>query len=331
MKRFVFVLLLCLFSGGVAVALEEDGYVFNEGYWWKDGVAYSRNKEYYGYVSYYGYSYPRYYYYSYTPAVANINPQALDADAKLLDIAAARDRTEGKVRLANQKHAAFLEKVDKLGLAGNFSWQGYGAAIPGPAYGNKSLFYGSYGFNGNTPYGYTYNQVADLYGTLDPNVLFQQSASLTKGAQGLAGQANTEFNNLLKTATDGMNRAAEIREQGIAAERVLNASKAAPQAKVITQGSGVGTAPAQSQPQGVIALPNAAQATRNALCASCHSAQNKKGGFDVTKWGELTPDQKMYVVNIVTTADEKHRMPRKEDGGVGPKVTLQQLEAFLKP
>jgi hypothetical protein len=51
---------------------------------------------------------------------------------------------------------------------------------------------------------------------------------------------------------------------------------------------------------------------------------------DITTFGEMTDDQKSYLISIVTTNDDKSRMPRSADGGPGPKVTIQQLEAFLK-
>lgn len=328
--RFALALLLVLLSGGFAVA----DYHFAEGYYWQNGVAYNRRIEYSDYYYHCGQYVPRYYSYVYTPVVKAIDPQAYDAEAQLLNIAAARDRVEGKLRQANQKHAAFLEKVDKLGLSGNFYWQNYGIAPQGPAYAAKSLQYGNYGAQGNTVYGYSYNQVADLYGTLDLNTLFQQSASLTKGAQGLADQANQGFTGTLNTVITGANRAEEIKQQGIAAQRVLEASKAAPQGTVRTQIQGLApdTMPRldTGPPTGVQARTKPAL-IREALCAKCHSGANKKGGFDITKYNELSEEHQRYVISIITTADDKFRMPKKDDGSPGTKVSKDYIKAFLEP
>jgi hypothetical protein len=48
---------------------------------------------------------------------------------KLLDIAAARDKTESRLRLQAMDYNAFQSSLKSLGLEGNFHWNGYGQAI----------------------------------------------------------------------------------------------------------------------------------------------------------------------------------------------------------
>lgn len=341
MKRAILILALLMGFAFPLHATSEDGFTFSEGYWWKGGTAYSRQRVNWGpwiYPShYYGYSftpYQAYYYYEYTPAVKQIDSTAPDAESKLLDIAAARDRIEGRVRLANQKHAAFMEKVDKLGLGGNFTWQNYGIAPQGPSYGGslpgipKSFFYGNFGANGNTVYGY--NAISQAYNQLDPNILFQQSSTRAQSALELGKQANTEANSLISSALAPLGQAATIQAEGIARARVLEASKGAPQSTTVIQGQGLApVAPAIMPKIAVGSNLTAAQQVRFEACASCHSGPNAKAKFDIAMFDKFGPEDRMHVLNLLVTDDDSKRMPRKVDGSAD-RLPFEKFKAFLQ-
>lgn len=330
---------LLIFIPNIAVAdgvVNSDGYVHTDGFYVKNGISYTRdivwykdwswvNACYVGNCYKAGYwTYVWKYYYEYTPVKL---PSASDPEwrTKLLAIAAARDVAEGKLRYAAQEQTSFLEAVNALGFQGNFRMEAYGRNPMAPTnYGNLQL--SSAGVNGNTVYGYSYTHAVDAYGQTDLNSLYQQSSRLTQNAQSLAGQANTEFSELVKQAGGNAARIAEILAKGEAGRKIIDGIKGSPETKTTTTITGTTSIPGSSQ-QGVVQASNISflKLSGPATCVSCHSGKKLEGGFDISKVPSMSADEIVKkVLPRLVSSDDKFRMPQ----GL-PALTAEQVRQFM--
>lgn len=321
-SSILFVLLLTMIvipvveaDGGPTIGAVEAGYIYRGGYWYDGaGNAYTRAKVYWGTPSYtcgYGYSYP-YWYWSYTQAypaatVTTYNTVNYDAlEQELIKISAQRER-----------HQQFLDKVTALGL--QYSGQYLTPRLGSAGYGNGNVNVGSFGTNGNTIYGYSYSSLADVYGSTDMNVLFQQSAALARNGQDLGGQATQQFNGLIDKVNDGRNREREILAQGKAAEVALNAAKPQGQATVTTQENTTIVTPTvdvgPSQPV-VQQVPRASaglsrlQLEAANYCIKCHGATTKTGYRVLDHWRLPASRQREVVRRLVQKPSHADFMPK---------------------
>lgn len=300
-----------------------------------------------------------------TPSVSYTNP---NWRSQLLTIAAQRDQAEAAIRKAAYEQQYFKDAVSALGLTNNFRWEAYGAAPPYSygagggyfrpyTYGNLQL--SSAGVNGNTAYGYSYNSIASVYG--DPNLsqLYQQANRLAENSQKLAGQATSDFSALVGQEGGNRARIAEILARAQAAREFLNALEQ-PSSKVQTQtftfkvGSDgtiqrvdnpvTGPNPAVP-PMPPIAQPGADKqqppnpqqaALRNVWstsaqrnCVDCHFGAKKEGGFDVSLYPRMTPEQRGNVLSRLTTKDNAKVMPRAAAADASKRITGAELQAWI--
>lgn len=347
-----------LLQGNYYNGYTEDNYTYKDGLFYRGDVAYSRERvswteqvPYYNGYGGYSYTPKTYYRWRYvrvqypTPTVPTYSK---DWQGKLLDIAANRDKVEGKLRESSLDHQAYLSAVQALGLQGNFHWNGYGNAPVNPNYSpgvpsNPAL--GSYGAQGNTLYGYSYSSVKDLYGDTNLGVLYQQAARLTQNAQTLAGQAHGDFSDLVGREGSNRARVAEILAKSQAAAAALTAANPQPsthtESRVFSfravQGDGgdlqlVPVDPGQA-PQGVPgAMPRAEggngadfAALLQSRCAECHAGNTVKGGFDIRSYATLSPkDKAARVWSRLTTTNVEKRMPLGK-----PALTAEELRLFF--
>jgi hypothetical protein len=284
---------------------------------------------------------------------------------QLLDIAAARDKVEGELRKNALDQQAYATALQTLGLAGNFRWQNYGAspvppapgASPGMAYPSTGQAPYAAAATGNTLYGYTYSSVKDLYGDTNLGSLYQQAARLTQNAQTLAGQANGDFSTLVQTEGSNRSRVAEILAQAQAAAQALQAAQPQPSqhtesrtfsfrtetaADGSTQLVPIPVQPGQQAQQGAYSQQGQPQALQSqqasqangtdftALmqnrCASCHSGQSAKGGFEVGSYATMPLAEKAKRVwPLLTHPDPGKRMPK---GDKAQRLTPEELRQF---
>jgi hypothetical protein len=358
----------------------EDGYTYRDGYFYLNGCAYTRSKvtwteyvcNYYGcyYQPYYRWEYHKVVapsYSTYTPPTPSYTPPT-DWKTRLLDIAAERDKYEGKIRLQSLDSQAYLSAVKALGLEGNFHWQNYGLAPAFPfgyssPYAASSPNLNSAGANASTLYGYSYNTVKDIYGDTNLGVLYQQSARLTQNAQSLAGQASTDFSGLVSQEGSNRARVAEIIAQGQAARAALEAAKAQPstrqESRVFSFRVTTGSDGAQQlipvtpngQSQQSTQTPQSTQqgqrvqgqedssnspASGNDLftrvaatrCAACHAGKDKQGKFDIWEYPQMPIKERSKVWERITNKDPNKRMPKGENGTPGEPLTDEEKQAF---
>jgi hypothetical protein len=294
---------------------DRDGpdYVYRDGYWWyKDGTPvvriYDAPSYYYSYG--YRYEYPRTYQYYRIPVYKEVAKAASYTppsgwQSELIRAAAARD----------EQNAYF----------GALKYLGLGAPIPAayssyPSYvSNANL--GSFGANANTLYGYSYEQVRQAYGDANFNTYMQQSSQLARGAQGLAGDAVSQFNASLTGLADNQARIMEYLAKGNAAANALRAAELPPSSRTTTvvQGSGQGVAEEPTVPVAV-----ASSEIRQQKCAGCHAGKDAKGKFRVQDFDSYTEEQKAAVVLRLLTTDKDRRMPKD-----GQPLTMEQISQFL--
>ncbi len=337
----LFVLACSVVAGPYPVGyVTSSGYVFGQdGNWWYDNIAYTRSSVWVeGYYArsacncYYNWV-PGYYKYVYAaiPVPRVVTPRDPEWKSKLLAIAAYRDKAELGNRRAALEHQLFTDSVRALGLEGNFRIQGYGQGVLYPAAqypvsmygGNVQL--GTYGANGQTVYGYSYRQVADAYGQTDLNALYQQSARLVQGAQGLAGDANTRFSELARLNGEYASRVAEINAKAEALVRIAQGIRPEPRTQTTTSWFSNGTWPPPQQPEGI--PPPQVQGVMSGVavvqqrCASCHS--DGKNPFQAANYPRMTLDQRLGLIARATHDDPDKRMPRDQ---ANKPVTLPAAE-----
>lgn len=340
----------------------ENGYVYHagDGWWWLDGIPYTRESvQYTENVLYYGHYYPKQFSYWRYKAVPNYIPQyqqpALPAytdsnwRSKFLDIAKQRDAFEGKLRLSLLEQQQYIQAAQELGFSGNFRWSNYGAYPNANNYSAGSSYnsgytthVGNYGVTGQTFYGYTnLQQLVEAYAQ-NPAELLQQSAALAKQSQENGAQATAQYNTIVSDTTSGATRMLEILAKGNAAANALNAANAAPSSTTVT--ATANAAQAQQTPNVV----PAAQPLRAAggiagldqvevewrrdaaqYCTICHSGGTLKGGFDVTKFWNLPPEAQGRIVKerLLAPLDDPKHMPQTVDGK-GRKMPASAIAAF---
>jgi hypothetical protein len=359
MRLIGLVLLVLLGFIGSASA---GSYTYNEstGYYYSaDGSSFTR---YWVSPSYYwsGCSWVQYQagYWVYTPVTQTstaIYPSDNYGTAvnKIFDVVKQRDKYELQNRKLAVEHSAILQVIDALGLKGNFTLQGYGQSVLYPSYAfaqSHDVNYAnpvlnSAGINGTTQYGYTFDQLAQSYGTLDLNTIYQQAARNAQTAQQLGGDATSQFSGLVDKAGAGAARVAEILAQAEAKKKVLEAATRAtqipPSTTTQTTINGTGTTVVPVQPQQPVTNPpvqplDDAGFVNQVLkpnCFACHGNGNKVGGVDLSNWTMLGADIKAKARQRVTSTDDAVRMPKAKDGSgnyvAGKALPVdQQLEFF---
>jgi hypothetical protein len=190
---------------------------------------------------------------------------------------------------------------------------------------------------GNTVYGY--HALSQFQNQVDMGLLYNQAARLTDQAQQLAGQAATDFQNIVQN--EGQNRLeiAKIIAQGQAAKEALLAAKG-PETIVqkrefsfkITQQSDGQFKIEQTDMSPDFGLISGKQSANNVAsvsnllsqkCVACHNDSNSMGGLNLLK--PITEQQQQSIINRVVTDDESIRMPRLKSGAPAPKLSKEEI------
>lgn len=357
MKRLVLILTLfitaIIFFSGEGTAGDyvdgytEDGYVYHagDGYWWRGTDRYTRTRIARSTAGYYscGVYYPgqQYYHWQYNivPVITSyaatppVPTYSKDWKVEVLKYAEYRDDQQ-----------AFLNALNSLGIQGQqYQFQQGGnyrnpLAMPyvGSGTGSSAVgyntTYGTYG--AGTQYGYSYKDVAAMYGATDLNLLYQQVARLTQNTQTLAGQAHLDFTDLVGREGDNRARVLETLARGQAARNILDGISAPQQSSYrtfsfrIDNGQVVpGDDPTQQEVQNPKGTLKQWQQSAG-QCVDCHSGGVLKGGFDVTKYTVLAPELKKRVIERLETSDPAKHMPRTKAGGAGKQLTTEEVQLW---
>lgn len=331
-------------------SVDASGYTLRKGFYWKDSVAYVRTQVQVPYTTYSSYYYCGRYYS--TPSTSYKNeykytavdiPKAGDPAylEKLLNIYSVRAKYDADLVKSRVDTENFAAAVRVLGLEQNlFRYSGtIGSPYNGEPYPAQSVHYSSAGVNGKTIYGHSYQQLADIYGAADINILFQAAGRTTENAQTLAGQAHNNLTGTIERVNQGMARVAETQANSVAFAQMTAALaqavrelKAAPSAHIQSQGTGFSISP-----KGYLVEPLPAPAVqqltpaqfRQQACAACHSGERIEGGLDVTRFSEWTVAQKAKTLKRLTSGDMPRDMTDPSKPGV--RLTPEQVQLFFQP
>ncbi len=305
------------------------GYTYRDGYWWNaSGLAFTRKKVAYRYRQ--GCCWHNGYRYEYRPV--QIDPHTDDATKRLLEIAAARDRVEGKIRAQSNNHNMFLEKLEALGMKDNFRWNGYGYQMQmatGAGFGSQAYNYTPYAQQGNTVYGYS--NFTTPYGNVDMTLALKQAKDLAQNAQTLAGAGHQQFMEYLQEMADGQSRVAEI----MAKTELLRAAepKDAPrriQSFTFRASTGNDGRLQVEQVQGQSTNTDGLFAVLQNRCVSCHGGTKTEGNVDMRGYLNFSKDQQRRVIELVTSPDPSQRMPKGSDGSAGEALSLDEVIEIIK-
>lgn len=304
--RFGFLLTALLFTASLASA---SSYVLqSDGYYYADGVPYSRT-----WVEpyYYWHNNCRYYqagYWQYTrvkviektveKTVEKATP--LDWRTKLLELR--------KEQIEQQN---YVDSIRFLGLDAPYQPR----LLSG--YGQITSVIGTYGAQGATQYGYSVNSLADFYGVNDTTIQWQQLARILEGTQGILGQGTADYMAILGREGDNKARVAEIIAKGQVIDRVLRES-----AKTETKKIDFKIGP---EPKNEAVVPERGSSVYKTWqaqaqgCANCHFGQNPKGGFQIASWPGLPAQKKAELAakHLLTNDPAKLMTPTRTDADPG--------------
>jgi mono/diheme cytochrome c family protein len=326
--------LLMMLAAGILQASE---YTFSNGWWWKDGHAFSRSAV--QTLDARGCLVTSYRYAPYVAPAAAVTPETADWRSKLLEIAEAQKRSEAKLRQSAIEHQEYMEALKALGLNG--SQTGYTTTQSLDAYGYSQRT----APQGATVFGY--NEIADVYGNVDLGELYQSAIRLAEGsnrygseatngamklvdqfgdrAQGLLSQqlAIAEIN--AKTA--GVTNAARALGDAIKAESRLHIEKR-------TEGPGPPKPTPHHGGSPILDEPNAKAAANesydnltalvNSKCVSCHGGKTNEAGLNLTDLGKLDDSAVAKILARVTSANSEKRMPP------GKPLETEELRLFFE-
>jgi hypothetical protein len=224
-----------------------DGYTFNDGYWWRNDSAYTRNLE--SYYYYDGcrkcranrYIYKQHHQKDIVKVIEKVKePYPVERGPvnegwrkDLLEMANLKLKYQYELQQSQQEQKEYLETVQALGLG---QPAGYPQAYQPQVYpqqqgqyviqGSHSYFQGPLAQQGTSVYGY--DSVASVYPDVDLKVLYNQANNLALGLQTLTGQSTQGFQELVSQKEANMAEVARIIARGQAAAQVLEMLKDQP-------------------------------------------------------------------------------------------------------
>jgi hypothetical protein len=370
MFKRVFLTLVLILSGldlgrtdsraDTVATVNADGYTLQANGYYTYGASaqlYYRSQEYIsGYWSC-GVYYPGYYRYRYFPyngPPISYQPPAFPAFKKF-------DWKEAveKWKLEKLDHESYLQVQRELN-AGSPPIGGYGFdPSKGTLYGNayQSL---SFGAQGNTVYGYpvgpnsySLSRALDFYGDTNALAMHQISGQLVNNLTSATGQAMNGHQQILDKFEGNRARFAQeaigganalVKAQGMAI--LLDALKQAFANPPAQQVNGFSFKFVPSANGGMKMMRGEEGVTREqrkmldaqftelfqAKCAACHSGNNRKGGFDLQVYQQMTVEQKSAAPNgpwfRIVTPDQDKVMPRAPGGGPGERLLPDEVRIF---
>lgn len=309
-----------------------------------------------------GYYYAGAWNYRYVPtpgpaaaSYAGINSTDPKWRLKLIDLAKARDEINGQRLLAADEQKAFLDSLEAMGLKNGFGLASL-PATPGFGLYTGNAAYGKYGVSGNTLYGYapaqaygqTLNTSIDSYSQVNLDVLLQGLLLSGQQTRELAGDMNRGITGVVSDIGANQRAIAELRLKLAAvvaaqpsARTVINNNQF--RFQVNPQGQIVPVPVQPEVPEGIppppVSPPGAAGKKLSAefvnvlgtRCSSCHSGPKAQAGFDISRWPQLTPDEKAKVWSrIILPLNDPKKMPRDKDLKTGIELPLEEKKMFFQ-
>lgn len=320
MIRFLMIVFLLLLDVTLLCASD---YTFSNGYYWRDGQAFTRSI-----VQSYdsrGCLINQYKYTLYTapaPSVLHVTTETPNWRTELLKIAATRESNAAKLKQAALDQQEYLQAIKALGLdGGNGSNYTTTTSVDAYGYSQRSAPQGS------TVFGY--NEIADVYGNVDLGGLYQSAIRLaeasqrsgdnaTNGAMQLVDQFGDRAQGLLSqqlaiaeinAKTTGVTNAARALGDAIKAEgRIRVEKKVEGPAPPVPGGSPILDEPSAKAANADDTF-NKLTALVQTKCVSCHGGKTTEAGLSLVDLGKIDDDTVKKILERITTGNVEKRMP----------------------
>lgn len=334
-------IVLCVLS---VQAIASGPYTFRDGLYWNNGQSFSRTQS--TIIDQFGCTRVQYHYSPVAQQVVKeVIPQhVVEEKEVVLDY---RDENwrdllakyAVKQKESQQDHEQFIEALKTLGLGDGQPQNVYGNSYPNAFAPQGTTVYGYESGLNNPQQNLGYSTVADVYNKYDIALGMNQAARLAENAQNLSGQSTTQFVQLLEQIRQGNTDVAQtmalsqaVREFLTGVSEVQNGQKV--RVRVENKvGTGQPSNPPEFRPaperQNAYTVGNerAFLAMVQSKCVSCHSADDKKGGLDMTKFSAFSADKKRQIFNRIVEPNPDLRMP-KTSSGPGKPLNAEEILLF---
>lgn len=369
MRSIIFSMLIVLFSiptfadDGLYNGLVQQGYTYNDGFWWRDNVAYLRSTKTFSFFDGHQQCLTTRYVFERAPE-ALVGEPIEGWRKELLDLKARRDKWEADIKASQEEQKEFLETVEALGLGDYYGTDtsypsnlgqgsgGYGA-VQGydmsqyDLQGSSMSYSAPLAAQGDTLYGY--DQFAQSYPDVDLQILYNQANNLAKQAQMLSSDATADFSALVFQEGKRQEEIAKIVARGKVAAQVLQllqdptAELKVDQWRLQRRGKGGNweVVPGQKQEPDAVPKPEKKpgldDASRMKLfgiiqnrCIACHGPEKKNAGLDMTKFLAFDADKKKAIVQTLVEEDPDLRMPKAAGGVPGKVLPMDEIDLFFE-
>lgn len=368
MRSIIFTLIV-LFScpaiyanDGLYNGLVQEGYVYQDGLWYRDNVAFIRSKK--SFTFFDGHRQCLTTRYVFERAPETLVGEPIEGWRKeLLDLKANRDKWEAEIKASQEEQKEFLETVKALGLddvyntdtsypsnlGGNYGSGGYDMSQYN-LQGSSLAYSAPLAAQGNTLYGY--DQYAQSYPDVDLQLLYNQANNLARQAQALSGDATADFSALVYQEGERQEEIAKIMaRRGRVAAQVLQLLQN-PEAKlkvaqwrlqrrgddgnweVVPGQQGPNVPPKPAMPEEGDASFNDNAKIRlfgiiSNRCVACHGPDKKNASLDMTKFLSFDLDKRQKIVQTLVDVDPDLRMPKAEGGVPGKPLPKEEISLFF--
>jgi len=326
MRNKMFALLVLFVVSLWASFAAASDYTFNNGYYWKDGQAFSR-------VSVCTYSTVRgrrccnrsWRYTAVSGVYSNITTQTEGWRTKLLDIAGRHKVYQDQLAASANEQQEFEASVRLLGLEGvvdNYSYT--------PQYSNSHA--GGYDYmaapQGNTILGYRETTTADTFGNVNLGQLYNQVLRLQSQRAELESKATTQTTQAVDNLSERAAQLESQRAKNAILEKLAEAATAESHTKVIrelyTQAGGA-SEPVDSHAEIGKQLSN----VLNNKCISCHNQRKQNGGLRLDDLSLITDAQTDKILARINHVDPLKRMPLKDAETPGEPLSVDEKAVFF--
>jgi len=322
-------------EGELATSWDGTPLVFRQGFWWHNGVAFTRQRI----VNSCG-QYTWQYYYAptvvaeQTRIVNTVKPTDANWRNELLRLAETREKYAQKLQLNALEHAQYMEAIKEfkfgpppgLGSYAGYSQLGYtftGAVT-------------NFGVNGSSQYGYSYKDLAAIYGD---NGLAQMQQSLGQSVNQVGSILDKAIHGTLDLTAQTAAGNAKLAEKVINGQIVIEVAKVLNAQPAVAANYSFSVGPNNVMKADSSKVPDAQKeqnlkawgAMAGPKCAACHTEGNIKGGFDLNKYLGMSPAEKQRVWSMINHQDPQKRMPLQLNGTAveRPGVALTDAEKAL--
>lgn len=337
-------LILCtLFIVMLAGAMTYAGdYTYNSsnGYYWKDGQAFTRTRVktwvWRGNCRYAQWTYQ----WDKVGGVYSLNSQTEGWRSKMLEIAATHKKYQDQMAASANEHQEFLETAKELGITGivnnynNFQPQ---YANAGGQYGGG----GGYGGQGGEQYAmnymptaqgatlFGYREVADIYGNVNLGELYSRALRLREQSAGYESLANKDTTQMLDNLGARAAAIEEMRTKADLITKLAESIKAESTARVVREYYTIATQKAEKVIKAKVDIGTQLMSIMTNKCVKCHNATKQNGGLRLDDLSFVTDAQTKSIIARIDHVDPLERMPLEDIDTPGIPLSADEKAVFF--